>query len=209
MVRSSLPLILLAGALPVIVASQNEEPVARALAAQAAGQLLWNFTAAPQNAFDSKPALSADNATLFIGSGDDHMYALKTKDGSVRWKFATGWNVDSSPILSADGKTLFFGGSDMVFYALKTADGALKWKYKPGHKQHASPIECTATLSDDGATVFYGAGNYVYALKTADGSVVWKYAGGGDSSPTLSADGKTLYIGSGTCALQCPLRSMR
>ena len=48
------------------------------------------------------------------------MYALKTGDGSLLWKYATGNEVDSSPILSADGATLFIGSMDTNIYALKT-----------------------------------------------------------------------------------------
>jgi outer membrane protein assembly factor BamB len=156
----------------------------------------------------SKPALSTDGATIFVGANDVH--ALNTADGSVVWS-TTIASTDrnnptfdfsySSPILSSDGATLFIGSSrDNCVYAFKTADGSVVWTYETGSQVYGSP-----TLSPDGVTLFIGSDdNNVYALKTADGSLVWKYITGACSQynrgfctvrgkPALSPDGATLF----------------
>ena len=142
----------------------------------------------------SKPTLSADSATLFVGSDDFNVYALKASDGSVVWQYQTGGGVVSKPTLSGDGATLFVGSSDGKVYALKATDGSVVWQYQTGGYVESSP-----TLSADGATLFIGSNDhYVYALKASDGSVVWQYQTGDavTSSPTLSPDGGTLFVGS-------------
>ena len=54
-------------------------------------------------------------------------------------------------------------------------------------------------LNTAGTVLFVGSNDhYVYALSTTDGTPVWMYETGKAvrSSPALSADGSTLYIGS-------------
>ena len=106
--------VLAAGVLPVLVTAQHVASPARALAPSPT--LAWNYTTGDM--VKCKPALSADGATLFIGSDDSNVYALTTADGSVVWQYQTHGYVDSSPTLSADGATLFVGSDDGNVYAL-------------------------------------------------------------------------------------------
>ena len=75
----------------------------------------------------TSPALSADGAKLFVGSGGASsgagVYALKATDGSGVWKYQTGSTVTrSTPALSPDGATLFVGSDDGNVYALTTGE---------------------------------------------------------------------------------------
>merc|ERR1711957_277214 len=128
---------------------------------------LWEFAAGGMVA-SSSPALSPDGKVLFVGSDDFKVYALRTKDGSKLWEFATGYHqrttIVSSPALSADGKALFVG-SDRV-YGLKTEDGSKLWEFATGDTVDSSPA-----LSPDGKVLYVGSSDYkVYALSTEDGS---------------------------------------
>jgi outer membrane protein assembly factor BamB len=182
------------------------------------GSLLWKYNTGA--AVTSSPILSADGATLFVGShGDvrgDNMYALDTTDGSLLWKAALCDaecdGVNSSPTLSADGATLFVSSDDWFVSALNTADGSRRWRFGKAALKSTSP-----TLSSDGAALFIGNSlgscnhppppyspaqcqNTVQALNTTDGSLLWQYSTGGYvyTSPTLSADGTKLFVGSTT-----------
>ena len=146
------------------------------------------------NLSKASPALSADGATLFVGTNDGYIYALKYTDGSVAWRFKTGDAVESPPTLSSDGATLFVGSNDKNVYALNASTGSQVWKSPTGDMGGGSPA-----LSPDSATLFVGSNDKnVYALNTATGLQVWKYTTGdmGGGSPTLSADGATLFVGS-------------
>jgi outer membrane protein assembly factor BamB len=37
------------------------------------------------------------NGTVYVGSGDGHLYALDARAGAERWRFAAGRAVSSSP----------------------------------------------------------------------------------------------------------------
>ena len=89
----------------------------------------------------SSPALSPDGATLYFGSSDEKVYALRTSTGEEQWTFTTGDNKNhylirdslhvaySSPVLSPDGATLYIGSHhhtkhysvDKKVYALRTS----------------------------------------------------------------------------------------
>jgi outer membrane protein assembly factor BamB len=182
------------------------------------GSLLWKYNTGAE--VTSSPILSADGSTLFVGShGDDgihtdNMYALDTTDGSLLWKDALCDaecdGVNSAPTLSADGATLFVSSDDWFVSALNTIDGSRRWRFGKAALESTSP-----TLSSDGAALFIGLGsgacnhppppysparcqNTVQALYTTDGSLLWQYSTSDfvHTSPTLSADGTKLFVGS-------------
>jgi len=66
--------------------------------------------------------------TVFFGSGDGHVYAVRQRTGKLIWKFKTGNIVHSKPALY--NGHLFAGSFDGYIYALNTSDGSLVWKMK-------------------------------------------------------------------------------
>jgi len=53
---------------------------------------------------------------VYVGSDDNHVYALDAADGSVRWRFQTADDVSSSPAV-VDG-VVYIGSGDSYLYAL-------------------------------------------------------------------------------------------
>ncbi len=153
------------------------------------GSLKWKFQTGGK-IFGSSPVIGSDG-TVYIGSGDDYLYALNP-DGSLRWRFKTGDWISSSPVIGADG-TVYVGSLDDYLYALNP-DGSLKWKFKTGGWiNYSSPA-----IGSDG-TVYVGSDDqYLYALNP-DGSLKWKLKTGDwhriSSSPAIGSDG-TVYVGS-------------
>jgi outer membrane protein assembly factor BamB len=136
---------------------------------------------------NSSPAIGADG-TIYVGSPDSCLYALNP-DGSLKWRFETGWYIRSSPAVGADG-TIYFGSYDDCLYALNP-DGSLKWRFETGWSVLSSPA-----IGADG-TVFFGSGDHhIYALNP-DSTLKWRYGTPSSvySSPAIGADG-TVYIGS-------------
>jgi outer membrane protein assembly factor BamB len=168
----------------------------------ASGDLQWNFSTG--GVVLSSAAVSLDGATVFVGSGDYNLYALNAASGAKRWSFATKDWVFSSPVISPDGATVFVGSTDRNLYAINAASGARKWSFDTGGYVQSSPA-----LSPDGSTVFVLSTNTMYAIQAASGAKIWSLSVGSLpapwfyvkgtyllSSPTLSPDGATVFVGS-------------
>jgi outer membrane protein assembly factor BamB len=83
----------------------------------------------PFDVFTSSPAVA--NNTVYIGSGDQHVYALDAATGALKWSFATGDVVHASPAV-VDG-TVYVGSWDRNVYAIDAANGKERWRYTTGN----------------------------------------------------------------------------
>jgi outer membrane protein assembly factor BamB len=68
---------------------------------------------------------------VYIGSGDQHVYALDARTGSLKWSFATGDVVHAAPAVAK--YTVYIGSWDRNLYALDAATGKEKWRYTTGN----------------------------------------------------------------------------
>jgi len=149
--------------------------------------------------------------TLFFGSSaDDHVYALDTRSGEVRWTFPTEGPVRLASTIT-DGR-VFFGSDDGCVYCLRASDGEIVWKRRiaphdhriPGNGRVISlfPVR-TGVLVDGGVAycccgLFPIQGVYRCALDAATGDVVWRERMDGLSPQGyLLASANTLYVPTG------------
>eukprot|EP00946_MAST-07B_sp_MAST-7B-sp1_P000058 g58.t1 len=142
----------------------------------------------------SSPIISTDAETIYVGSHDKKLHAVRMSDGMAKWTYTTGSYIYSSPTLSADGEMIYVGSHDEKLHAIQTSNGMSKWTYKTGGRVESSPA-----LSADGETIYVGShDNKLHAVRTADGTKKWTYNTEGPvmNSPAVSADGATIYIGS-------------
>jgi PQQ-like domain len=75
---------------------------------------------------------------VYVGSGDNNVYALNANTGSLLWKYATGAPVNDSSPSVANG-VVYVGSYDDKVYALKAATGTLVWSYATGGIVDSSP----------------------------------------------------------------------
>jgi outer membrane protein assembly factor BamB len=76
----------------------------------------------------SRPEVSTDGVTEFVGSEDCNLYAVHTDNGFQKWAFDPGNEpFDENAILSKDGSTVFVGSSNHSLHAIHTANGSQKW----------------------------------------------------------------------------------
>jgi outer membrane protein assembly factor BamB len=157
------------------------------------------------------PALGP-GGVVYVGSDDDHLYALDLKDGSVRWQLTAGpcrTAVGSGPeaarcdvdaVTVAPDGTIYASADGL--YAL-TPDGALKWKFSPGPSQPtprsaAGPVHCASApaVGPDG-TVYVGCQDDALYAVDPSGVKLWEFRAQDDvdSSPSVAPDG-TVYVGS-------------
>jgi outer membrane protein assembly factor BamB len=175
----------------IYIGSDDDHLYAVALATQKA---LWSFQigSCPQRVgvgpdasrcdVDAGPTLGADGV---IYTGGDGIYAVN-RDGTLRWRFATGGHVSSAPAVLPDG-TVIAGCQDDLIYAV-APNGTKRWDFRTGGDVESSPA-----VGEDG-TVYVGSDDKkLYAL-TSDGSLRWAFTTGDDirASPAIAPGGMVL-----------------
>jgi outer membrane protein assembly factor BamB len=133
----------------------------------------------------SSPVLAG--GVLFIGSNDEHLYALDAADGHEIWRYRTRGAVTSSPVV--DHGVVYVGSNDTKVHAVDASDGRRLWTFPTGEVMHSSPAVA------DGVVYIGCRDNTLYAIDAATGTERWRFIRGDwfNSSP-LVADGQ-VYIG--------------
>ena len=118
---------------------------------------IWEFGTGDQVL--SSPAIGSDG-TVYVGSGDNKLYAINGKTGVKIWEFETGGFVDSSPAIGSDG-TVYVGSYDKKLYAINGKTGVKLWEFETGDPVYSSPA-----IGSDG-TVYVGSyDKKLYAFRT-------------------------------------------
>lgn len=165
-----------------------------ALSKPTRGTEAWSFIT--NGPIESTPAIASDG-TLYFGSNDNNVYALRP-DGTLKWIFETGGDVRSSPAVATDG-TIYVGSFDGNLYAINP-DGTLKWSNAIGSSFSASPA-----IAENGRIYVYGA-NRLRAFEP-DGDQRWSRQinfnsnSTLDSSPAIGVNGQ-IYIGTDSKVFQ-------
>ena len=148
-------------------------------------ELAWKFETGDE--VQGSPSIAGGK--VYIGSKDNHLYALEAATGVLVWKFKAGNFVRSTPAI-ADGRIFF--GADGV-YSLDATSGSLLWKFNTtGNPIYSSPAVV------NGIVHIGGMDKHVYALDAVTGTEIWRFETGDDPniycSPAV-VDG-IVYIGS-------------
>jgi outer membrane protein assembly factor BamB len=125
----------------------------------------------PFDVFLSSPAIAGN--TVFIGSGDQHVYALDAATGALKWRFATGDVVHASPAVS--GGVVYIGSWDRNLYALDAATGRERWRYTTGNDTVIyNQIGIASSAAVAGGLVFVGGrdGKF-HVVDAATGAARW------------------------------------
>jgi hypothetical protein len=174
-------------------------------------------------------SISHDNETIYASSFDHYLYAIRSEDGLVLWKYLTNHSLVGSPAVDTNGN-IFIGSQDDFLYCIKQ-DGILNWKVQLDSDVISSPVispnDCvliatqtrlysysfggtpqwsyeisthsTPAVSNEGMIYVAGQSD-LYSLK-ADGSLNWTFdlSETGFSSPSIADDG-TIYCAGGHMA---------
>lgn len=168
----------------------------------------------PFDVFLSSPTVV--NGTVYIGSGDQHVYALDAATGAVRWSFATGDVVHASPAVSRG--VVYVGGWDRNLYAIDASTGKERWRYTTGNDTTAyNQIGIASSAAIMGDMIFVGGRDgHFHAVDLATGALRWKHNNSGGwtiASPAVrdgmvyfpTSDGrlfKAIEAATGTVKLQ-------
>jgi polyvinyl alcohol dehydrogenase (cytochrome) len=161
------------------------------------------------------------NGTVYIGSWDGKMYALRESDGQPVWNFNAGnytdnrctpatMGIDSTAALS-DGK-LYFGAGNAKLYALDAATGNLIWQSQLGNPDDAYHIYASPMVFDN--KIYVGLASHcvnpcvrgkVVCVDANSGNILWTFftapegslGGGVWSSCAVDPNRRTIYVGTG------------
>jgi len=127
----------------------------------------------PFDVFLSSPAVA--NGTIYIGSGDQHVYALDAATGAMKWKFATGDVVHASPAVARG--VVYIGSWDRNLYALDAATGRERWRYTTGNDTVIyNQVGIASSAAVAGGTVFVGGRDgHFHAVDETTGALRWKH----------------------------------
>jgi outer membrane protein assembly factor BamB len=115
-------------------------------------------------AVDVASAPAVANGLVYVGSDDDHLYALDARTGAQVWSAATGGPIWSSPAV-ADG-VVYVGSADSYVYAFDAETGVQRWATLVGYPV-ASPVTVAKGL------VYAGTGAGAFAISAKTGKVKW------------------------------------
>jgi outer membrane protein assembly factor BamB len=157
----------------------------------------------------------AAGETIYVGSEDSNLYAIRAKTGELSWKFHTGGSVSSSPAVY--NEIVYFTSYDGFCYAVDAGSGKEIWKFKTGGEKKVGAnglwtmkpaelymedlfdffLSSPVVEQGDEPTVYFGSsdGN-LYALDAMKGGLKWKFKTDGiiHTSPALYQG--TVFIGS-------------
>lgn len=147
----------------------------------------WDFYA-------SSPVVVDDS--VYVGSGDGHVYALALEDGRERWRFRTEAVVRATPAV-ADG-VVYAGGMDGRLYALHAESGELLWSFDTEGSRYfpVGEVQSSPAVAD-GKVLFGSRDGRLYCLDAASGKQEWRFDHQGSwviTSPAV-ADG-VVFAGS-------------
>ena len=126
----------------------------------------------PFDVFLSSPVVS--DGIIYIGSGDQSVYALDAATGAVKWAFATGDVVHATPAV-VEG-VVYIGSWDRNLYAFDAATGRERWRYTTGNDTTIyNQIGIASSAAVAGGIVFVGGRDgHFHAVDARTGAPKWR-----------------------------------
>ncbi len=127
----------------------------------------WTFAA--EGTIRSAPVCR--DSVLYFGTTAGTFYALRMRDGSVKWRQPVGGGVYQAA--AVDDSLVVFGCTDHQVYALEAANGRPRWRFAT-----AAPISTSPLLCGD-AVVIGSMDKTLYAISLQHGRQVWSFTAKG------------------------------
>jgi outer membrane protein assembly factor BamB len=162
------------------------------------GRTLWSRKLGSRS--ESSPLI--DRGTLYFGTENGSVYALRARDGWMRWRYRASGAVKGAIAMDGRGR-LFFGDYSGHIQALRARDGKRLWrKGTNGTTLGLGSGNFYATPAVAYGRVYIGNtdGN-VYSYATRDGALAWRHGTGNYVYSTAAVaqvpGGRpTVYVGS-------------
>ena len=104
-------------------------------------EVVWKYQTA--NAIEGTPAIAGD--TVYIGSTDEHLYALTLSDGTFKWKY----NAKAAILVgcAVDGGFVYVGDQEGKFHCVDGKTGEAKWVFDTESEREDGEPESSAPAS--------------------------------------------------------------
>ncbi|XP_077859670.1 beta-alanine-activating enzyme isoform X6 [Macaca mulatta] len=160
------------------------------------GEKYWMFTTG--DAVKSSATMDPTTGLIYIGSHDQHAYALDIYRKKCVWKSKCGGTVFSSPCLNPIPHHLYFATLGGLLLAVNPATGNIIWKHSCGKPLFSSPRCCSQY-------VCIGCVDGNLLCFTHFGEQVWQFCTSGPifSSPCTSSSEQKIFFGSHDCFVYC------
>ena len=135
---------------------------------------------------------TVDGDRVYLGSYDQHVYALSLETGKIKWATPTSDPVHSTVAVS--GRTLYVGADDDLV-ALRTDTGTVRWRTPTGNVYGGGPavrdgrVYLGVNLGGEGGQTL------LFAVRASSGRILWQANIGGDVHSAPSVDANNVYIG--------------
>jgi len=147
-----------------------------------AGGRVWMYQAG--GGVGAEPALSLDGDTLYVGSDDGFLHALRAHDGSLLWRTEMRGALGDAPLVTPDA--VYIATENDVLEAFDRSDGEALWRYERQAPEGFYVTEHAGLALHDRRLLAGFTDGAVVALDPSDGRVLWVRDTLADLPPTAS-----------------------
>jgi outer membrane protein assembly factor BamB len=141
----------------------------------------WTFKA--KDAVESTAAIV--DGTVYVGSLDEHLYALDLATGRQKWAYKAG--PIKAPVSVRQG-LVYVGDADGLFHCVDAATGTKRWTFETG-------AEITSGANFAGDNVLFGSGDETLYCLSPDGKRLWEFKiQGGPVNGTPAVVGERTFV---------------
>lgn len=144
-------------------------------------EVLWKIKF--DDAVEGTAAIVKD--TVYVGSYDQHLYALDLQDGKIKWKYKAG--AFKAPPSVYEG-AVYVGDEEGMFHCVDAATGKKRWNFETGG-------EITGGANFAGDRVLFGShDSTLYCLDRKEGKLLWKVKTEGPVNGSALVVGKLTFV---------------
>ncbi|MEV6396456.1 serine/threonine-protein kinase [Streptomyces sp. NPDC051907] len=152
-------------------------------------KIRWTADSPVEALTEDRPRALSAKGLLLITGANGKVAAVKAKDGSKVWEFATGATSAITP--AVDGDTVYLGGTNLT--ARRLSNGKEIWKTKP-HRDYEGTLEGWSTPRVDEDWVYAMRGRHPQRVQKSDGKVLWKQPALGDFRSSVIKQGSLAWF---------------
>lgn len=131
-------------------------------------QLAWRFQT--QDEIKSSPVIQ--DGRVYVGSSDEHVYALELETGDKVWDATVDDMVEAAPAV-VDG-SVYVGTMNGTIYALDVKDGGVRWTFATERQV----VGAVNWFKNPAGKAFIVVGSYdtlIYCVDAESGQVFWTH----------------------------------
>lgn len=143
-------------------------------------EVLWKFES--KDAIEGAAAIV--NGIVYVGSLDEHLYALDLNRGILLWKYKAG-PIKAAP--SVHRGAVYVGDEEGMFHCVDAVKGTKRWTFET-----MGEITSSANFADD--QIIFGSHDSTLYCLDKDGKPAWKFKTEGPVNGSPAIVGKLTFV---------------